>query len=173
MTEGFEKPIVLSKDRSIIETLTVGGLTVGDCTSRRVWIIIGGIQAIALRSPIRTLSDAFWRTKAGKTAGVSLLNQLWKSSVTEHDALMDTTESALLKRKKVNGSILICHCGHRSGGTIAWSFGNSDGYDSTFEIITEHGTGDPKMLSGGISEALITTHLDWLLLFRCFCWAIC
>ena len=29
----------------------------------------------------------------------------------------------------------------------------------TFEMITEHGTGDPKMLSGGISEALITTQL--------------
>ena len=28
----------------------------------------------------------------------------------------------------------------------------------TFEMITEHGTGDPKMLSGGISEALITTQ---------------
>jgi biopolymer transport protein ExbB len=30
---------------------------------------------------------------------------------------------------------------------------------STFDVITEHGTGDPRMLSGGISEALITTEL--------------
>ena len=30
---------------------------------------------------------------------------------------------------------------------------------STFDIITEHGTGDPKLLSGGISEALVTTEL--------------
>ena len=30
---------------------------------------------------------------------------------------------------------------------------------ATFDIITEFGTGDPKMLSGGISEALITTQL--------------
>ena len=37
--------------------------------------------------------------------------------------------------------------------------GTVTGMISTFEIITEHGTGDPKMLSGGISEALITTQL--------------
>jgi biopolymer transport protein ExbB len=30
---------------------------------------------------------------------------------------------------------------------------------ATFEIITEFGTGDPAMLSGGIGEALITTQL--------------
>ena len=29
----------------------------------------------------------------------------------------------------------------------------------TFEIITEHGTGDPKMLSGGIQRLSITTQL--------------
>ena len=30
---------------------------------------------------------------------------------------------------------------------------------TTFDVITELGTGDPKMLSGGISEALVTTEL--------------
>jgi len=30
---------------------------------------------------------------------------------------------------------------------------------ATFDVITEFGTGDPKMLSGGISEALVTTEL--------------
>jgi biopolymer transport protein ExbB len=30
---------------------------------------------------------------------------------------------------------------------------------ATFDVITQFGTGDPKMLSGGISTALITTEL--------------
>jgi biopolymer transport protein ExbB len=30
---------------------------------------------------------------------------------------------------------------------------------TTFDIITEFGTGDPKLLSGGISIALVTTEL--------------
>jgi len=35
--------------------------------------------------------------------------------------------------------------------------GTVTGMISTFDIITEHGTGDPKLLSSGISEALLTT----------------
>ncbi len=37
--------------------------------------------------------------------------------------------------------------------------GTVTGMIATFDIITEHGTGDPKLLSGGISVALITTEL--------------
>lgn len=37
--------------------------------------------------------------------------------------------------------------------------GTVTGMISTFDIITVHGTGDPKLLSGGISEALVTTML--------------
>jgi biopolymer transport protein ExbB len=37
--------------------------------------------------------------------------------------------------------------------------GTVSGMIATFDLITEFGTGDPKMLSGGISEALITTQL--------------
>jgi len=37
--------------------------------------------------------------------------------------------------------------------------GTVTGMISTFDIITQFGTGDPKLLSGGISEALITTML--------------
>ena len=37
--------------------------------------------------------------------------------------------------------------------------GTVTGMIATFEIITEYGTGDPKLLSGGISEALVTTQL--------------
>ena len=37
--------------------------------------------------------------------------------------------------------------------------GTVTGMIATFDIITEFGTGDPKMLSGGISTALITTQL--------------
>ncbi|MEM1007756.1 MAG: MotA/TolQ/ExbB proton channel family protein, partial [Myxococcota bacterium] len=37
--------------------------------------------------------------------------------------------------------------------------GTVTGMIATFNILTEHGAGDPKMLAGGISEALITTEL--------------
>jgi biopolymer transport protein ExbB len=37
--------------------------------------------------------------------------------------------------------------------------GTVTGMIGTFAVITEHGTGDPRLLSGGISEALLTTQL--------------
>jgi biopolymer transport protein ExbB len=37
--------------------------------------------------------------------------------------------------------------------------GTVTGMIATFGVITEHGTGDPKLLSTGISEALVTTEL--------------
>lgn len=37
--------------------------------------------------------------------------------------------------------------------------GTVTGMIATFDIITEFGTGNPKLLSGGISEALVTTEL--------------
>ena len=37
--------------------------------------------------------------------------------------------------------------------------GTVTGMIDTFHVITMHGTGDPRMMSGGISEALVTTML--------------
>ena len=44
-------------------------------------------------------------------------------------------------------------------GPLLGLLGTVTGMISTFDIITEFGTGDPKLLSGGISEALVTTEL--------------
>jgi biopolymer transport protein ExbB len=37
----------------------------------------------------------------------------------------------------------------------------------TFDVITRYGTGDPKLLSGGISEALVTTELGLIVAIPC------
>ena len=37
--------------------------------------------------------------------------------------------------------------------------GTVTGMIGTFEVITQHGTGNPRLLSGGISMALITTQV--------------
>jgi len=42
--------------------------------------------------------------------------------------------------------------------------GTVTGMIDTFHIITLHGTGDPRLMSGGISEALVTTMLGLLML---------
>jgi biopolymer transport protein ExbB len=41
--------------------------------------------------------------------------------------------------------------------------GTVTGMISTFDVITLFGTGDPRLLSGGISEALITTQVGLII----------
>jgi biopolymer transport protein ExbB len=43
--------------------------------------------------------------------------------------------------------------------------GTVTGMVTTFEIITEYGNGNPVLLAGGISEALITTQSGLLIAF--------
>lgn len=45
--------------------------------------------------------------------------------------------------------------------------GTVTGMIGTFQMITEHGTGNPKMLSGGIKEALVTTQLGLVVAIPC------
>ncbi|MEE2836256.1 MAG: MotA/TolQ/ExbB proton channel family protein [Myxococcota bacterium] len=45
--------------------------------------------------------------------------------------------------------------------------GTVTGMIATFDVITEFGTGDPKLLSGGISEALVTTQLGLIVAIPC------
>ena len=162
LTEGFDKAITLSKERSVIETLTVGGLTAWVIAILGLFgLLLAGVRAVLLfASPIRTLSNAtLSEIKNGSESKVSLLNTLWATSITDHDALMDTAESAMLEEKgkldRFSSAIVVI----AAVAPLLGLLGTVTGMISTFEIITEHGTGDPKMLSGGISEALITTQL--------------
>lgn len=48
--------------------------------------------------------------------------------------------------------------------------GTVTGMITTFEVITVNGAGDPKLLSGGISEALITTQLGLMVAIPALLW---
>jgi biopolymer transport protein ExbB len=48
--------------------------------------------------------------------------------------------------------------------------GTVTGMIGTFDVITLYGTGDPKLLSGGISEALITTELGLAVAIPALLW---
>lgn len=73
----------------------------------------------------------------------------------ERDA---TLETALLDEEpKLQRSIsLIAACA--AIAPLLGLLGTVTGMISTFEVITVHGTGNPKLLSGGISVALVTTQ---------------
>jgi biopolymer transport protein ExbB len=78
-----------------------------------------------------------------------------KSSAQLEDILSEVIGLEQVKIERFGTMILV----FASVAPLMGLLGTVTGMISTFDIITQFGTGDPKMLSGGISEALITTEL--------------
>jgi len=68
------------------------------------------------------------------------------------------SESLLSENRRINrfGAVILVIA---AVAPLLGLLGTVTGMISTFDIITKYGTGDPKMLSGGISTALVTTEL--------------
>lgn len=77
----------------------------------------------------------------------------------EREALEDVMSEAVLREapaiERFSTAVMVI----AAVAPLLGLLGTVTGMIATFEIITEFGTGDPKMLSGGISEALVTTQL--------------
>jgi len=74
------------------------------------------------------------------------------------EQLEDAISEALLREESTLdrfGSVIVVAA---AVAPLLGLLGTVTGMISTFDVITEYGTGNPKLLSGGISEALITTQ---------------
>lgn len=71
-----------------------------------------------------------------------------------------------VKVDRFQGAITVC----AAVAPLLGLLGTVTGMIATFETITIHGTGDPKLLSGGISEALITTQLGLMVAIPALLW---
>ncbi|MFW5967573.1 MAG: MotA/TolQ/ExbB proton channel family protein [Persicimonas sp.] len=78
---------------------------------------------------------------------------------TERAEMEDVVDEAILRElptlERFSAAILV----FAAVAPLLGLLGTVTGMISTFDVITEFGTGDPKLLSGGISEALVTTQL--------------
>jgi biopolymer transport protein ExbB len=76
----------------------------------------------------------------------------------EREPLQDLASAALLRElpalTRFGSAILVI----AAVAPLLGLLGTVTGMIGTFDVITQYGTGDPKMLSGGISEALVTTE---------------
>ena len=125
-------------------------------------LCLAGLRAFILqRAGRERYEQAAQELHDSKTLTVSCrpIQQLMDSQSDSHDTLMDLAETIVLQEKsrleRFGTAILVI----AAVAPLLGLLGTVTGMIGTFEMITEHGTGDPKMLSGGISEALITTQL--------------
>lgn len=163
ISEGFSQEVSLSTEKTPLEVLQAGGFV--------AWVIAGlgvfGLLVALLRafllllSPLRTLreEEELRRLHEGKASTVPLLSDLWNSKSASHDQLLEEAEAGLLGVESKTNRFATIIPVIAAVAPLLGLLGTVTGMIATFEIITEHGTGDPRMLSTGISEALITTQL--------------
>ena len=163
LAEGFNRKATIQEEKTALEVLEAGGFV--------AWIIVflGGFGALIglvraillLLSPISKLNEEkeLSRLQEGKGSSVSFFSDLWERKVQSRDQLLEVAEAGLIgiesKANRFSAVIPVI----AAVAPLLGLLGTVSGMISTFEIITEHGTGDPRMLSTGISEALITTQL--------------
>lgn len=99
----------------------------------------------------------FCRQRQGSTAAV--VSSALRNLDRERESLDDIINESILHEsshlERFGTMILVI----AAVAPLLGLLGTVTGMISTFEVITEHGTGDPQLLSGGISTALVTTEL--------------
>jgi len=97
--------------------------------------------------------------KASKGASARVLAATIRHLDTDPDTLEDIISESILHEtpylERFESAIIV----FAAVAPLLGLLGTVTGMISTFDVITEYGTGDPKLLSGGISEALVTTQL--------------
>ena len=100
---------------------------------------------------------AFLKAKKGATARVLKATIRNLDGDREHveDVVMESIMHESSRLDRFGSAIMVI----AAVAPLLGLLGTVTGMIATFDIITEFGTGDPKLLSGGISIALVTTEL--------------
>jgi biopolymer transport protein ExbB len=174
--ESLDQAVETNPGKSIVEIIQSGGL-IG-------WIItLLGLLGVALvvarilflrdaSASTDTLVDAIAQQvakgdrdgaietlKSFKGATARVLTTAIRNLDREREHLEDViSESLLHESATLNrfGAVILVIA---AVSPLLGLLGTVTGMISTFDVITEFGTGDPKLLSGGISIALVTTQL--------------
>ena len=141
--------------------LVMGGLTLG-VVLFRAQLLLRQPSADALLDGVAPLlaqgrqAEALAMLPRKHAAGRLLASILERGGGRE--ALEEAAAQSLLREtpalERLGGAILVI----AAVAPLMGLLGTVTGMITTFDVITELGTGDPKMLSGGISEALVTTE---------------
>lgn len=175
LTDNWSQPVEQRKEKSPLQIVQDGGTI--------AWVIVGlGIFALLL-SCVRTV-NLYWVGRGLQVQGDSvehaikakdfplaehicdntraiseLLRVVLRSRDMPRDMQHDLMDEQILRifaRIDRFGQMILVAA---AVAPLLGLLGTVTGMISTFDAITEFGTGDPRVLAGGISEALITTEL--------------
>ncbi len=170
--ENTAKGIEVKKEKTIMETLEAGGaiayVIAGLGVVAMILVVIRGILLYSASRLDKGLLEKINQGDLGeletivatrKTPFDRVLGNIFLARNKEREARENIIHESILGElnflDKFGAIILVM----AAVAPLLGLLGTVTGMISTFDIITEFGTGDPKMLSSGISEALITTKL--------------
>jgi biopolymer transport protein ExbB len=179
MFESLEKEVEKPKEKTVEDLLKAGG-AIG-------WVIVVlGIIA-ALMSVVRVIlllraagnteslvnkiapllqkkqfAEALAEVKKSATPAGRVLEVTLKNLERPREQLEDMVAEAVMREQptldRFGAAIMIA----AAVGPLLGLLGTVTGMISTFDVITEYGNSNPKLLAGGISEALVTTEFGLL-----------
>ncbi|MBN2782404.1 MAG: MotA/TolQ/ExbB proton channel family protein [Campylobacterales bacterium] len=174
--ESLEKEIEYAKEKTLEDFLASGGLVGYSIVGLGLFAVLLIIIRIVLLSSANSKTENIIRgieadvelgnidealsvasSYKGSTARVmqAVLKNIRKNREHIEDIVMENILNESTRLDRYNAFILVI----AAVAPLLGLLGTVTGMISTFDIITEHGTGDPKLLAGGISEALVTTEL--------------
>lgn len=172
-TDASLQPVVVDPTRGAIMALLVQTPDMKERIQQGGWIgfIILGLGAIGLLIALQrfiylTIVGRAVRKQQKQTAEVSLKNPLGrilsvysKSLTQDVETLALKIDEAILREIPKIERGLITLAILAAIAPMLGLLGTVSGMIETFQSITLFGTGDPKLMSGGISQALVTTEL--------------
>ena len=163
-------------DKTLIETFLSGGIVMWPILLLGILSLLILIERLISLNRVHTNADRLMRRVGELISRVSwegakdvcvrnagAVAQVLETIIRHRDRPRDQQEelvyeSILSQKPKLDRFLSMLNI-IAAAAPLLGLLGTVTGMIGTFEVITTHGTGDPKILSGGISEALLTTEL--------------
>lgn len=176
MYDNPEKEFIAQSEKTTLDVIQSGGLIGWIIVFMGLFaLIISGLRFVLLRqarcADERLIEKAISKINSnkieeaqhifiGEKSAVSrVLSQTLSFLQTEPEKVEDAVQEAIIKESQLIDRFGVVILVIASVAPLMGLLGTVTGMISTFDIITLYGTGNPKLLSGGISEALVTTML--------------
>ncbi len=174
--ESLEKAITAKKSKTFLEEVQAGGLIAWVIVAlgalgllmvivRALTLMMVGAKTESLTREVMELVErgkvraAQERVERARGAVARVLTATLRNLKAERARLDDVVHEALLNEQPALDRFGAAITVVAAVAPLLGLLGTVTGMIATFDVITEFGTGDPRVLSGGISEALITTKL--------------
>jgi len=174
--ENADKEIADKEEKTLLSVINSGGIigwvimglgAFGLLLALVRFVFLSGANSATVPLAKETLAQlleggqektlAFLKEKKGATARVLKATVRNLDGEREHveDVVMESIMHESSRLDRFGSAIMVI----AAVSPLLGLLGTVTGMIATFDIITEFGTGDPKLLSGGISIALVTTEL--------------